>query len=96
MQRVFLVKKAYELKEIFFVQLAFITEYPKDGTPSYSVFKNILSSFQKHGLVEHVLPRYKNLGQKQKKAKNSSKTWSRIFLNCQSGKRHLMLFSHTH
>ena len=39
-QRVFLVKKVYELKEISLVQRAFRREYPKDGTPNYSVIKN--------------------------------------------------------
>ena len=41
-QRVFLVKKVYELKEISLVQRAFRTEYPKEGTPSHSVIKNIM------------------------------------------------------
>ena len=46
-----LVKKVYELKEISLVQRAIRTEYPKDGTPSYSVIKNILSNFEKYGSV---------------------------------------------
>jgi hypothetical protein len=53
---VFLVKKAYELKEISLVQQAFITEYPNDGTPSYSVIKNILPYFVKYALIEQVSP----------------------------------------
>ena len=68
-QRVFLVKKAQELKEISLVQQAFITEYPKDGHPSFSVIKNIQSNFEKYGLVKHVSPKHKNLGQKRKMAK---------------------------
>jgi hypothetical protein len=69
-----LVKKAYEFKEISIVYRAFITEYPDDGTPSYSVINNILSSFKNYGLVEHMPPKHKNLGQKREMAKNSSKT----------------------
>jgi len=49
-----LVKKAYEFKEISLVQQASIAEYQNNGTPSYPVIKNILSSFIKYGLVEHV------------------------------------------
>jgi len=64
-----LVKKAYEFKEISLVQQASIAEYQNNGTPSYSVIKNILSSFIKYGLVEHVPPKHKNLGQKRKMAK---------------------------
>ena len=66
MQGVFLVKKAYELKEISLVQQAFITEYPKDGTPKYSAFKNIFSNFEKHCLVEHVSPKQPKLRPKTK------------------------------
>ena len=69
-QRVFLVKKGYELKEISLVQRAFRTEYPKDGTPSHSVIKNILSNFEKHGSVAHVPPKHKNSGQKREMVKN--------------------------
>ena len=68
-QRVFLVKKFYELKEISLVQRAFRREYPKDGTPNYSVIKNILSNFEKYGSVAHVPPKHKNLGQKREMAK---------------------------
>jgi hypothetical protein len=64
-----LVKKAYEFKEISLVQQASIAEYQNNGTPSYSVIKNILSSFKKYGLVEHVPPKQKNLGQKREMAK---------------------------
>jgi hypothetical protein len=46
-----------------------MTDYPNDGCPNYSVIKNILSNFEKHGLVEHVPPKHKNLGQKLKMAK---------------------------
>ena len=68
-QRVFLVKKVYELKEISLVQRAFRREYPKDRTPNYSVIKNILSNFEKFGWVAHVPPKHKNLGQKREMAK---------------------------
>ena len=57
------------MKEISLVQQAFITENPKDGHPSYSVIKNILSNFEKYCLVKHVSPKHKNLGQKRKMAK---------------------------
>ena len=69
MQRVFLAKKAYEFKEISLVQQAFIAEYPKDGHPSYSLTKNILSNFEKYVLVKHAPPKHKNLGQKRKMSK---------------------------
>ena len=62
-------KKAYKFKEISLVQQAFITEYPKDGHPSFSVIKNILFNFKKYCLVKHVSPKHKNLGQKRKLAK---------------------------
>ena len=68
-QRVFLVKKVYELKEISLVQRAFRRKYTKDGTPNYSVIKNILSNFEKYGSVAHVPPKHKNLGQKREMAK---------------------------
>jgi len=64
-----LVKLVYELREIFLVQRAFRTEYPKVGNPSHSVIKNILSNFEKYGSVEHVPPKHKNLGQKREMAK---------------------------
>ena len=51
MQGVFLVKKA---------QQAFITEYPKEGHPSYSVIKDILFNFEILCLVKHVSPKHKN------------------------------------
>jgi ribosomal protein S19E (S16A) len=54
------------LKEISLVQQAFITEYPKEGDPSYSVIKNIFSNFEKHGLVEHVSPKQQKLRPKTK------------------------------
>ena len=72
-QRVFLVKMVYELKEISLVQRALRTEYPKDGTPSYSVIKNILSNFEKYGSVAHVPPKHKNLGQKREMAKKTAR-----------------------
>jgi hypothetical protein len=51
------------------VQRGFIKEYPNDGTPSYSVFKNILSNFEKYGLVKDVPSKHEILGQKRKMAK---------------------------
>ncbi len=85
-QGVFLAKKAYKLKEISLFQQVSLPAYPKDGHPIYSLIKNILSNFEKYVFVKHVPPKHKNLGQK-------TKTWSRIFLNCQSEKRHRhMLF----
>ena len=69
-QRVFLVKKVYDLKELSLVQRAFRTEYPKDGTPSHSVIKNIVSNFEKYGSVAHVAPKRKNSGQKREIVKN--------------------------
>jgi hypothetical protein len=73
-QRGFLVKKVYGLKEISLVQRAFRREYPKDGTPNYYVIKNILSNFEKYGSVAHVLPKHKNFGQKREMAKQPEST----------------------
>ena len=58
----FLVKTFNEFKEISLVQRAFRTEYPKEGTPSHSVIKNILSNFEKYGSVALVPPKLKNSG----------------------------------
>jgi hypothetical protein len=57
------------LKEISLVQQAFITEYPKDDHPSYSVIKSILSNFEKCGLIKHVSPKHEHLDQRRIMAK---------------------------
>jgi hypothetical protein len=64
-----LVSKAYEFKEISLVKQASLADYPNDGTPSYSIIKNILSSFKKYSLVERVPPKHENLGQKRNMTK---------------------------
>ena len=69
-QRVFLVKKFYELKVISLVQQAFRREYPKEDIPGNPTIKNIISNFEKYGSVAHVPPRKKNPGQKRVTAKN--------------------------
>jgi hypothetical protein len=74
-QRVFLVKNFYELKEISLVQRRFRAEYPKDGTPSHSVIKKIVSNFENYGSVDHVAPKKKNSGQKREIAKNQLERW---------------------
>ena len=67
-KRVFLVKTFYEFKEISLVQRAFRTEYPKEGTPSHSVIKNILFNFEKYGSVAHVPLKPKNSGRNRESA----------------------------
>ena len=42
-QRVFLVKKFYELSKICLVQRAFRSQYPKESNPSHIAIKNIVS-----------------------------------------------------
>ena len=70
MQRVFLVKKVYELKHLSLVQRAFRSQFPKDSTPTYSTIKNIVSNFEKHGSVHHVAPKPKIPDKKREMAKN--------------------------
>jgi hypothetical protein len=55
-QRVFLVKKYYELKKICLVKRCFKAEYPKIGIPTYSTIKNIVSYYVKYGSGKHVSP----------------------------------------
>jgi hypothetical protein len=73
-QRVFLVKKYYEIKEICLVKRCFKAEYPKIGIPTYSAIKNIASYFEKYGSVKHVtsIPK-KNRSKKRKGPKRSGK-----------------------
>ena len=69
-QRVFLVKKFYELSKICLVQRAFRSQYPKESTPSHKAIKNIVSNFEKYGSVARVPPNKKILDQKREMAKN--------------------------
>ena len=73
-QRVFLVKKFYELKEIYLVQRSFRAEYPKQGTPSNTTINNLISNFEISGTVTPLYRKKKNTGQKEKKPKKSTKT----------------------
>ena len=68
-QRVFLVKKFYEFKQIISVQRAWRSEFPKTTTPGRSVIMNIISNFDKTGWVGHVSPKLKNPSQKREAAK---------------------------
>ena len=58
-QRVFLVKKIYELKVISLVQQAFRREYPKEDIPGHPAIKNIISNFEKYGSVAMFPPEKK-------------------------------------
>ena len=73
MQGVFLAKNVYKFKEISLVQQVSLPAYPKDGHPSYSLIKNILSNFEKYVFVKHVLPKHKNLGRKTKNGQNTAR-----------------------
>ena len=57
------------MKEISLVQRTFIAEYPKDGTASHSVIKNILSNFEKYDSVAYVSPKNKNQDIEKKSAR---------------------------
>jgi hypothetical protein len=87
-QRVFLIKKYYELKEICLVKRCFKAEYPKIGIPTYSTIKDIVSYFKKYGSVKHVTPiPKKNRSKKRKSPKRPGKTNYRIpqFVHQKSG-----------
>lgn len=72
-ERVFLVKKYYELKSISLVQRAFRTKYIKSDAPNGSVIRNIVSNFEKTGSVGHVPPKPKEPSRKRETAKNQLK-----------------------
>jgi AraC-like DNA-binding protein len=69
-ERVFLVKKKYELKEMSLIQKAWRTEFVNSKAPSYTTIKNIVSNFEKTGSVAHVPPKRKNPDPKREIAKN--------------------------
>lgn len=68
-ERVFLVKKFYEFKQIILVQRAWKSEFSKPDAPSRSVIMNIISNFEKTGSVGHVPPKPKNPSEKREAAK---------------------------
>ena len=68
-ERVFLVKKFYEFKQIILVQSAWKSEFSKPDAPSRSVIMNIISNFEKTGSVGHVPPKPKNPSEKREAAK---------------------------
>ena len=68
-ERIFLVKKFYELKHTTSIQRVRRTQFPKSTGPSRSVIQNIISNFKKIGLVDHVPPKQKNPSQKREAAK---------------------------
>jgi hypothetical protein len=78
---IFLVKKYYELKDIYMVQRSFRAEYPKLGTPSHSNINNLMSNFKKHGTVAYVSPIYINREQKREKAKKDLEKLTAEFPN---------------
>ena len=68
-ERVFLVKKFYEFKQIILVQRVWKSEFSKPDAPSRSVIMNIISNFEKTGSVGHVPPKPKNPSEKREAAK---------------------------
>jgi len=82
-QRVFIVKKYYELRVISLVQRAFNKEYPKEDTPTHPTIKNILCNFEKYGSVAHVSPKKKIQVKNERLPKMTSKSLYRISLICQ-------------
>ena len=72
-ERVFVVKKYYELKHISLIQKAWRTEFVKSKAPSDSAIKNMVTNFEKTGSVAHVPPKRKNPDPKREIAKNELK-----------------------
>lgn len=73
-ERVFLVKKFYELNHISLVQKAWRTEFVNLKAPGYNTIKNIISNFENTGSVTHMPPKRKNPDPKREVAKNQLKT----------------------
>ena len=69
-ERVFLVKKFYELKNISMVQIAWRSNFKTKTAPSDTAIKNIVTNFETRGSVSHVPPIRKNPSQKREAAKN--------------------------
>ena len=65
MQRVFLVKKYYELKSVTQVQRAWRAEYKTKDTPGRNVIINLISNFEKTGSVQPLPPIRKEPNQKR-------------------------------
>jgi len=70
-ERVFVVKKYYELKHISLIQKAWRTEFVKSKAPSDSAIKNMVTNFEKTGSVAHVPPKRKIQIQNAKSPKMS-------------------------
>ena len=68
-ERIFLVKKFYELKHISSVQRAYRTKYKNQTAPTHSTIKNIISRFEKTGSVKLVTGNQKEPSDKRKEAK---------------------------
>jgi AraC-like DNA-binding protein len=69
-ERIFLVKKFYELKHISLIQRAWRSKFFNSKAPSASVIRNIVSNFEKTGSVACKAPIPKIPKQKRKDAKN--------------------------
>lgn len=69
MQRVFLIKKYYELKSVTLVQRAWRAEYKSKDFPSRSSILSTISNFEKTGSVESLPPKRNGPSQKREEAK---------------------------
>ena len=73
-ERVFLVQKFYELKNISLIQRAFRVKFPNQKAPSNKVIKYIISVFEKTGSVQRQPPKPKEPSKKRKDAKSRLET----------------------
>jgi len=72
-KRIFLIQKFYQFGSISVVQRIFWTEYKNESAPSYSVKKNIASTFEKTGSVSHPSPKRIKANSKREEAKTQLK-----------------------
>ena len=69
-ERVFIVKKYYELKNPVLVQRAYRTKYKNKKAPSPIVISNIISVFEETGSVAFLSQKRKTISAKRIEAKN--------------------------
>ena len=69
-ERVFLVKKYFELNQICLIQRAWSSQFKNLSIPNHKIIKNIVSNFEKTGSVAHAPPKHKIPDPKRENAKN--------------------------
>ena len=72
-ERIFLVKKYYELQSITLIQRAYRTHFVKSEAPNHKLIKNIISNFEKTGSVVYAPPKSKEPSRKREVATNQLK-----------------------